>query len=699
MSRATSGGAPKRGYTQTERRDAESPRVQFEALVEVGSGEVGGFEAESVDVSPDGIRLRTAYLPNLGDRLVCRFDGFGGEIVAEGEVIWRTEEGRGGEFGLKFIGLDEHGSALLREMCAVEPEPQPDAADARTSAYVGSRVKLHIEGLGSPMRARVKDTSRGEVLVGSSLEFLRVGRDIEIEDVEQGGRRTAMIEHVGVEIDSESNIPQLVVALKFDARRKSTVSSVDASEGQAPRDTRPSDVRGAELHARDSKETTPEPTVIDREAPPRRMPPPRRPVVEAHASEDLPEVDAMPDDEPSTLATTTHREPQTAAAEKAEQVGKALGGIAKAIGPTLSRAGSSARGALGTVVESIRKRREAREALMGAKGVKRTTAPPPGGALRSDGRRLFRQAGEAAEEGIATGRDSMSKRSRKTAVAVSVTAALTVIGVYVFASQLGKGRTTDAQASAATTALVAADAVSGESGGPVPGGGVATTDVPLFGATPLSTTEPVPVPPNAEELGLDIQVPAPAAADGGPESGDQGDGEGNATEGSVGNGGMRKAWEVGEVKDPVSLKLTMDGDVSGFTGTEGATGFTLVIPGRKSVSSASGLARKDKRIDSLNVVNYPDRAEVTLRFKGDVPPFAVKTSRNRVTIDLDGGKPKKDASATSTAKSSKKKKDAKKASHDRDKSAGKSKKKDSAKAKRESAKTSSKKDSKKSKKK
>ena len=84
----------------------------------MGESAGGGFEAESVDVSPDGMRLRTAYLPEVGDKLHCRFDGMGTEIVAEGEVTWRNEEARGGEFGLRFTGLDGAAADAVRAMCA-----------------------------------------------------------------------------------------------------------------------------------------------------------------------------------------------------------------------------------------------------------------------------------------------------------------------------------------------------------------------------------------------------------------------------------------------------------------------------------------------------------------------------------------------------------------------------------------------------
>ena len=151
-------GAGPAGSEAKERRASGGQRVQFEALVAVGEGAGGGFEAESVDVSPDGMRMRTAYLPAEGDKLICRFDGMGTEIVAEGEVAWRTEEAKGGEFGLRFVGLDEATAAAVRAMCMTLGEPGEEAEGPEAPAMPrGSRVRLHIEGLGSPMKARVRE--------------------------------------------------------------------------------------------------------------------------------------------------------------------------------------------------------------------------------------------------------------------------------------------------------------------------------------------------------------------------------------------------------------------------------------------------------------------------------------------------------------------------------------------------------------
>lgn len=210
-------GAGAAGSDAKERRGGASQRVHFEALVAVGESAGGGFEAESIDVSPEGMRLRTAYLPEIGDKLLCRFDGMGSEVVAEGEVAWRSQEARGGEFGLRFVGLDAATAEAVRAMCAelnvgpAEAGPEEIAAVPR-----GARIRLHIEGLGSPMKARVREAGSKELEVGSNLEFLKVGRSLELEDVDQGVRRDAMIEHVRVDIDPATHVPQLVVALRYE---------------------------------------------------------------------------------------------------------------------------------------------------------------------------------------------------------------------------------------------------------------------------------------------------------------------------------------------------------------------------------------------------------------------------------------------------------------------------------------------------
>ncbi len=662
-----------------DRRDANTPRVQYEALVEVGAGSTGGFEAESVDVSVDGIRLRTAYLPQPGEALVCRFNGVGGEIVAEGQVSWCRQEDRGGEFGVRFTNLDAYGAQLLEAICRPE-EPDPIAFDG---APPGSRVRMHIEGLGAPMRARVRDAARGEVLIGSNLEFLRVGRDVQLEELDGGTKRTAQIEHVAVDIDPESRVPQLVVALRYERAvveggEEQLNTPVHHSQGGAHYAPLP---QGGRPPMR--ADGTPEPAVIDAEhdssthgevyaAPPiyqrhvdayapGSMPAPYTAGPEPHSaasppsrSSDAPVVDAE-------AAPRVNRGANDGDEHTSVGFGDRLRDVVSRIGPPLASMGHGAKGAMSAVLRTVREKRGASVSKAAERskvnGPKRTTAPPPSGALRSDGKRLFRE--QIAEASPPRSLEGGTAPNRKRAVFGAVLGIMSVVAIYAVADHLSGQDSDGASAVAAVdgqapTPQLAAPAAAGQAGpvgigqgvtvlpgGTPPGAGapVATANVPLFGATPLSTTEAVPPPPGEatlREAGRAGALPAQPKAE-------------EATK-------LRRDWGVGAVEDPNVIRLKMDGKISGVAGAEGATGFTVVIPGRKSISSAAGLARKDRRIDSVNVVNYPDRAEVTFHFKGEIPPFVVKARGKRLIVELGQAKKRKKKKAKKRKKRKKSKK-------------------------------------------
>ena len=87
----------------------------------------------------------------------------------------------------------------------------------------------------------------------------------------------------------------------------------------------------------------------------------------------------------------------------------------------------------------------------------------------------------------------------------------------------------------------------------------------------------------------------------------------------------------------------------------------MCIRDSKSTASASSLARKDKRIDAVDVVNKEDGAIVTVKFKGDeVPGFLAQVKGDRLEIAI-SGEAKKDGDGPAKKVASKsKKKDAKK---------------------------------------
>ena len=156
--------------------------------------------------------------------------------------------------------------------------------------------------------------------------------------------------------------------------------------------------------------------------------------------------------------------------------------------------------------------------------------------------------------------------------------------------------------------------------------GTPTANIPLFGATPLSTTEPVPAAPTPSAV-----ASAAPAADPGDSAGDD-EGAPTAADGKSGPG--LKEWGQGTVNHPVVLKIKMDGPVEKISGASGAMGFTITIPDRRSLSSVSELTRKDKRLASVNVVNTSHGAEVTVQFKDGVPPYLAKAKGDRLEIAL-----------------------------------------------------------------
>lgn len=574
-----------------ERRGQGGRRVHFEALVAVGDVR-GGFEAESVDVSIEGMRLRTAYLPAVGERLLFRFEGMVAEVTVEGEVLWRVEEERGGEFAVRFIDLDAAATEAIRGMCAGAESPSAPAEEPATAR--GARVRLHIEGLGSPMRARVRAADDGEVLVGSNLEFLRVGRGLEIEDVEKGVRREAYIDSVKVDVDPATSVPQLVVALRFGAA------------GAEPRKAAPSARLRAEAVA-----------VSERVQTLAGTPPPPEPCEQSSPSV---EVDA-PREAADAAGEDDDGEGFRGRGAKAARAGMAMAGR---VGPALAGAGAKARVAMQRLIATVQSKRAERADARKAAAPRRMTAPPPTGALKSEGRRLVREEESDAEA------PAPASRINKRAMAIGGVAGLAAVVLVVFATRGGSSETSTAAAPSASAAAAAPAQIAA---GPA---GALSANVPLFGATPLSTTEAVP-PPAPE--GASAGLPPPGEGD---EEG------GGAPEGAGAPGAVNGAAEFGNgeaVKNATTLRIKADGPIEGLNGAAGAMGFTVSLPGRRALSAASELQRKDKRIESLQIVNNAHGAEVTVRFKDGVPPYLAKLRGDRLEIalgndaskDVDGG--------------------------------------------------------------
>ncbi len=610
-----------------ERRADGAGRVRVETLVEVCGNEPGipAFEAEAVDVSARGMHLRTAYLPDDGAPLVCRFEDGSREIVVEGRVAWRREGGRGGEFGIEFTALDSGSVGALRALCETaseRDEAAPRAAESKSE--IGSRVRLHIDGLGSPMKARVRDNgSERGVQVGSNLEFLKVGRRLEVEDLEAGGRRQAQIDGVSVAIDPQTRVPQLVVQLRF----------------------------------ADAADATPEPSVTALHS--------ADPAMKGFK---IPASAVTTDGAADGLAEDEVREEDADAAALRGRISEAAanaGEAAKTAGAAMARMSARAAHGLGGLFAGAGRKVVALSHKNGeAAPVRRTTAPAPA-ARPAEGQRLRPQSQAAvAEPPPARAFARLSKKTRLLgAGGIALLVSVSALAMHHSPPPGAQAGLAPAVASVAPPS-VGAPLSATPTGLETSATGVASANVPLFGPTPMATMEPAPLAPppgSPESVEAAEKADAKANASAAPLSAaapDEGfsDETGNESKSDIKahkDGSDKDAakstktdttpWGHGKMHSPVIFRLRLDGPGGKLQGALLPTGFTVLVPGHKVMEQGAGIAKRDPRIASVHTSNRTQGAEVAFRFRDGVPAYRVRLRHDYIEFligDSDGSKGK-----------------------------------------------------------
>lgn len=610
-----------------ERRAEGAGRVRVETLVEVCGNEPGipAFEAEAVDVSQRGMHLRTAYLPDNGAPLVCRFEDGGREIVVEGKVAWRREGSRGGEFGVEFTALDSSSVGALRDLCDGHAPDEQAREDAEhdSKAEVGSRVRLHIDGLGSPMKARVREAGSEKVQVGSNLEFLKVGRKLEVEDLEAGGRRHAQIDGVSVAIDPQTRIPQLVVQLRFEG----------------------------------SEDSTPEPSVtaLNHEAGPRGF----------KISSSSVTTDAQPahddEDDHDADAEAFRGKLGEAAANAGEAMKTATGALARFSTRAASGVGELFKGAGAKVLQAAKRGEK--------EPPRRTTAPAPNGGKSVEGQRLRPQSSPAvAVDAPASKLPNLSKK--KLAIGAGGVALLATVCALAAHHSPSTPPGAQAVSGAAATAMAAPPST----GAPLSTAptttdpnapGATTANVPLFGPTPMATMEPAPLaPPPGSPEAVEAQEKADAKtnASGAPTvasandesfSDESSDDEKSDAKSSKSEDKNAKTdttpWGHGKLHSPTIYRLRLDGPGGKIEGALLPTGFTVLVPGHKVMEQGASIAKRDSRIASVHTLNRTQGAEVAFRFKDGVPAYRARLRRDYIEFLIGEGTSSESSSGKKSA--------------------------------------------------
>jgi hypothetical protein len=537
--------------SQTDRRAPDATRIPFDAMVEVGGAQGPSFEAQALNVSTTGIALRAGYLPAVGQPLTCQFETESGEsVLAAGEVTWCQDGPDGGEFGLSFGQLDAQSLATLAKLLPVADATDPADGSAPAPRVPVGRVRLHIDGLGAPMRARVRDASTAKVTTTSELGYLTAGKLLELEDAETGDKRPARIQRVEVETN-DAHVPQLVVTMKYQD------AGADAADGDLS-----------------------EP-----------MAAPRRRTAEADDDGD-------------------GHEMKHEFGERAKGVATSMGAGLKKLGPALGAVLLRAKTAAGMLAQK-------RKAVSEEAPARRTTAPAPSGALHSSGRKVVRSERERDDEPEAPTPPKLDKRKLGVAGAVGVALILGLV-----AMRKPHEPAPLAAAPPEPVASVAAVAPAPEPPAPPPA------------AAPAAPAAPAIVAAAAQ----------PSSADTSPAFGAD---EEEAS--PPGKKGKPKPFSNGPVAHGTVLKLKMDGPIERLQGAPQPTGFTVVLPNRRSLEAASPLAAKDSRIAGIRIANDGGGAELTVTFKDGVPNYLVRAKGDTLEMVLS-----KEKASTADAKPAKK---------------------------------------------
>ena len=220
---------------QTDRRALDVHRIPLDMLVRLTHEDYEEpFDADGVDVSAGGMALRADYLPEIGDRLRCRFDAppDGAEIELDGEVVWAHDAGeRSGEFGLRFAAMDVEAEEALERIIA-----HLGGGAAHTA-----RARLHLESVATPIDAEVIDRDARSLTVEQELPFLRIGMGVAVE-----GHGPAHGRLASVDLRIEEGVPRLLLVVE-DARP--VESDETLRDYPSPQEDTPSEPLQA-LHAR-----------------------------------------------------------------------------------------------------------------------------------------------------------------------------------------------------------------------------------------------------------------------------------------------------------------------------------------------------------------------------------------------------------------------------------------------------------------
>jgi len=580
-----------------DRRHPHVSRVPLTKLVDIcpTEGSTGAFQGESGNLSGRGMSLRTSHLPDLGQELLCRFEHKGQEVLVEGRVAWRAETEEGGEFGLQFTALDADSTDIIRDLgqtraapapapvSVKEPEIEPDQGKELAA---GHRVRLHVEGLGAPMKAAVHTATERRIRVGSQLEFLKVGRAVELEELGLGTRRSARVDSVNVIINPATSIPELVVQLKY----------AGLPDTPAPAVTQDADARVSEADL---------------------------PAAATGAEED--DLDG---------------DPLLPLPPAAAELGRRMAGWAR-------RASTLAGQASATLGQAALQAKESAASVLEKSTRSAPPSAPKMTASSAARRRLqgSRRPGVGAPAHLRSGIHDLGLTGREKAPRASTApagsarrfsprlwAGLALVPIVLVGSALAtRALSSDKTGSAPSATSPSQAAAKPEVAAAAPAPAAAPTkpevptnpdgialEVPLFGPRTVATSEPVAAGAEVDEATAEKLAAAAAV----PDQTWSDDAETTITKAAPAK--ENAPWGRGRLHLPTIHRIRLDAPGAEIAGAVEQEGFVVVIPGRKAMESGRAIQGRDKRILKVLASNTAEGARVRFEFRGSVPAYRVR---------------------------------------------------------------------------
>jgi hypothetical protein len=562
------------------------------------------------------MQVRSSHVPELQAPVVVRFQEQGSEVIAEGEVAWRKAAPGGGEFGVRFTALDSRSVQSLKALCradaeedsfsAAEEELESSEHDTEPAPSVAVGVKLHIAGMAAPMHAQVKEQGRRHLEVGSQLEFLRVGRSLEVEDTARGGRREAQIDRVDVSVDHESRVPELIVSVRY--------ADVPDTPLPAPsRARRPAAALPAKRVELDGVEG---PSQLSEEPLAELSPPPGD-------ARDMGDLSGPIDfDDEGRFEGDRLR-------ERMDGVLSQLSSITRAASRQCVRFGGVASRSASALVSRARRASQTVAAARQPAQRRRTTAPARTAVrpivTRQNARHVNSPA-RAADERVAGQRPG----PRWVALGCLLVAA-TLTGVFLGRGNPGPSGAVEGVKPApavvpasstpqgtGSTAVAAAASQSAGTGSEsesleAPSGAVA--QLPLFGPTSLDAEDSAGEAPVTERALARTKVADQVFGD---------------SPSSTARPKVEVSTEFGHgrLHLPIVYRLRLDQPGASLRGERTPTGFDVIIPGRKTMESGNAISSRDDRIAKVRTQNGADGTRISFRFRGSIPPYKVRLRKD-----------------------------------------------------------------------